>query len=241
MSDDNDFFSQMQLLVLEGSSLFEFPMGSTDLLPSGNVHHGPWSPTDCACVLDAWYSEDWLTLVVDQGHADALGAPEWWQRTVADAEDPRFRQLSPGDATRLLRFPAKWLPGTPDGNVMVCQTKTGEATKAEMWDQVAEAALSTVARKTPRFFRRPWSEVRGDSHSDWGTCVYYFWTLDGVVEQQIERYARGMTLAYDRYHPEDEFGFMTTEPLVPAEDWEPFAISMETYQAETNVRPSNRR
>lgn len=88
-----------------------------------------------------------------------------------------------------------------------------------------------------RFYRRRWDEPRGDQHNEWGPCVYYFWVLDGVVEQQVERYTDGTTLAYDRHHPQDVYGFMTTEPLEPVEEWEPFLIDLATYQREVDSGP----
>ena len=40
--------------------------------------------------------------------------------------------------------------------------------------------------------------------------------LDGVVEQQVERYADGTTLASYRHHRVDQHGFLTSEALEPA-------------------------
>lgn len=238
-ASEEDFLDQMHLLVLEGSAIFEFPLGSRDLLPEQTIHHGPWPPADCATVLDAWFSEGLLSCVVDGDHADALGSPEWWPRTSAYPGDAGFRELAPGDATRLLRFPIKWQPGTADGNVMVWQTDRGEKQGLETWRAIAQRALAHVVRTSSRFYRRPWNEPRGDLHDDWGTAVYYFWTLDDQVEQQLELYADGKLLAYDRYHREDQYGFMTSEPIA-GEEWSAFEIPMETFQAETGRPPFNR-
>lgn len=239
---DDDFVEQTHLLVLEGSHLFEFPIGSRDLLASGTVHHGPWDPTDCAGVLSGWLARGWLTLTVDADHAEVLGETTWWSRTSV-ASDPNFRDLDPRDAATLLRFPAMWLPGTPDGNVMVCASDSGEAVPYSEWSAEAERSIGAMERRESRFYRRPWDEPRGDQHDAWGTCVYYFWVLGGVVEQQVQRYDDGTTLAYDRYHREDEYGFMTTEPLEPTE-WEPFSVGLATYQREVEsgpMGPLNRR
>ncbi len=241
--EDDDFVQETHLFVLEGSRLFEFPMGSRDLLSSGTVHHGPWDPAECAAVLGSWLAKGWLTLTVDADHAEALGEATWWSRTTV-ASDPNFRDLDARDAATLLLFPGKWLPGTPDGNVMVCTSDVGEAVPYPDWSAEAERSLTEMQRRDSRFYRRPWDEARGDQHDGWGRCVYYFWVLDGVVEQQVERYEDGTTLAYDRYHREDEYGFMTTEPLEPADEWEPFAIDLATYQREVDTGskgPLNRR
>lgn len=90
------------------------------------------------------------------------------------------------------------------------------------------------------FYRRLWNESRGDAYDDWGTAVYYFWVSDGAVEQQVERYDSGVLLAYDRYHREDQFGQMTTEPLDP-DEWSQYEVEIDTYQQEVDGQPFNRR
>lgn len=90
------------------------------------------------------------------------------------------------------------------------------------------------------FYRRRWDETRGDEHDDWGPAVYYFWVQDRVVGQQVERYDAGVLLAYDRYHPEDQYGQMTVESLDACE-WAPFEIDIVTYQSETDGQPFNRK
>jgi hypothetical protein len=89
------------------------------------------------------------------------------------------------------------------------------------------------------YYRRQWSESRGDRYDGWGTATYYFWVQDGVVEQQVEIYQSGVILAYDRYHDEDEFGFRTYVTLDHTE-WSPYEIDIETYQRETDGKPMNR-
>ena len=83
------------------------------------------------------------------------------------------------------------------------------------------------------FYRRPWDGLRGDEHDDWGPAVHYFWVHEGVVEQQVERYDTGILLAYDRYHREDQYVLMSSEPLDP-DEWACFEISDVTYQRETD-------
>lgn len=92
-----------------------------------------------------------------------------------------------------------------------------------------------------RFYRRARNELRGDAYDVWGTATYYFWVLDGVVEQQVEVYENGTILAYDRYHTEDDYGFMTGEALEPAEEWDGYRVDIETYQREVEGQPFNRR
>jgi hypothetical protein len=78
------------------------------------------------------------------------------------------------------------------------------------------------------FYRRRWEESRGDEYDAWGPTVYYFWVLDGVVEQQVKLYDSGILLAYDRYHREDQYGGLTTEPMDP-DEWAPFEIDITEY------------
>ena len=89
------------------------------------------------------------------------------------------------------------------------------------------------------FYRRPWDEARGDMHDDWGAATYYVWVHDGKVEQQVEIYDAGVMLAYDRYHTEDEFGFMMGD--LDAAEWSRFEVDIETYQLEVDRQPFNRR
>lgn len=112
------------------------------------------------------------------------------------------------------------------------------ATAGQSWRHSRPS--SEALRSGTRFFRRPWSEIRGDQYSEWGAATYYFWELDGMVEQQVERYANGVLLAYDRYHVEDHYGFMTSEPLEPRNEWAPFEIDLSTYLEETDGQPLNR-
>ena len=90
------------------------------------------------------------------------------------------------------------------------------------------------------FYRRRWDETRGDEHDDWGPAVYYFWVHDGVLEQQLELYDAGILLAYDRHHTADQYGQMAVESLDPVE-WAHHEIDLETYQAETDRKPFNRK
>jgi len=71
------------------------------------------------------------------------------------------------------------------------------------------------------YFKRHWDEPRGDTHNDWGTSIWYFEVeSDLFVTRQIETYANGTVLHYDRQHVADEFGALADQPL-DAADYEP--------------------
>lgn len=160
---DDDLLSQMHLLVLEQSHLFEFSIGSVDRLPSGDVRHGPWDPAECASALRAWYAKGWLLVFVDSDHADVHGTPDWWHRTyVLEGEPTQFRELHSSDADTLLRFSSKWLPGTQDGNVMLCSSPAGDSVPVAEWRDTANTELALSERSTSLYYRRPWFELRGD-------------------------------------------------------------------------------
>jgi len=91
------------------------------------------------------------------------------------------------------------------------------------------------------YFKRQWDESRGDEHDDWGTSVWYFETEpDLSVTRQIEVYASGTVLHYDRQHIEDSYGGLSEKPLVE-DDWTRFAITeLEFEQAWSSRKPLNR-
>lgn len=62
VDERDDFYRQLQLLVLEEAPLWEVPLGSRDLLPSGEIVHGPWSIAECAQVLVGWLDEGLIGL-----------------------------------------------------------------------------------------------------------------------------------------------------------------------------------
>jgi hypothetical protein len=71
-----------------------------------------------------------------------------------------------------------------------------------------------LARMSPRYFKRRWTESRGDSHDAWGSAVYFFETDDTLVPlRQIELYDSGQCLLYDAEHQEDQYGMLTSEAL----------------------------
>jgi hypothetical protein len=93
------------------------------------------------------------------------------------------------------------------------------------------------------YFCFHWEESRGDQHDDWGTSWWYFEVADdGYVERQIEQYANGTCLAYDRGHLEDRFGGLA-EKRVGRDDWPALReSSAEAFEAVwSQARPINRK
>jgi len=92
-----------------------------------------------------------------------------------------------------------------------------------------------------RYFKRYWDDVRGDAHNDWGTSTWYFEAdADMIVTRQIEIYAGGTVLHYDRQHIEDEFGGLAEKPLDP-DDFAPFGIEQSEFeQVWSSRKPFNR-
>lgn len=124
-----DFLRQMHLAVQEEAPLWEVPLGSTDLLPSGPVVHGPWEASECAFVLSRWLERGWLELYLpdhlglwDMEPAEA----EWFARTVAlSVPGGRFHVLAVEDARKLLAEPTRWSLEHPDGHVCISFTTAG--------------------------------------------------------------------------------------------------------------------
>lgn len=80
------------------------------------------------------------------------------------------------------------------------------------------------------YFKRHWDESRGDGHADWGTSTWYFETdPDMWPTRQIEVYANGRVLRYDRQRVEDEFGRLSQAAL-DAEEFAPFAIAQSEFE-----------
>jgi hypothetical protein len=81
-----------------------------------------------------------------------------------------------------------------------------------------------------RYFKRHWDENRGDGHADWGTSIWYFeGQPDMWPSHQIEVYANGTVLKYDRAHIQDGFGGLS-ETALDAVEFAPFAISRDEFE-----------
>ena len=83
-----------------------------------------------------------------------------------------------------------------------------------------------------RWFRRRWEESRGDSFDAWGAATYFFETdADGSPTRQVEVYDAGPTLRYGPGHTEDDIGHLGYATLNGPEDWTPYGISREEFEA----------
>jgi hypothetical protein len=144
-----DFLSQMHLGTLEESPLYELARGSTDLLPSGSVTHGPWPADSCAAVLRVWHAADWLELYYrDLPPTWKITQEEWRLRLAEDGT------LARGDAQELLAHPDRWVSERADGHVNLCQSGIGRTHPWEDWYALAIETASRLpiapARDSPR-------------------------------------------------------------------------------------------
>ena len=66
-----------------------------------------------------------------------------------------------------------------------------------------------------QYFKKDWTESSGEEITDsWGTSTFYFETNnDFYISRQIQFFANGKILKYDEQHLEDEFGFLSDQPL----------------------------
>lgn len=86
-----------------------------------------------------------------------------------------------------------------------------------------------------RYFRRRWEEPRGDRYDAWGHSTWYFETgTDGWPTRQIEVYDAGPTLRYGPDLEEDEYGGLGLCQLDELEDWTPWAITADDFEAAWN-------
>jgi len=93
--------------------------------------------------------------------------------------------------------------------------------------------ISTITgQERPRWFSRRWEEPRGDSLDAWGAATYYFETgEDGRPTRQVETYDAGPALRYGPGHEDDEYGGLGQARLDEYEDWTPWSISREAFEA----------
>ena len=85
-----------------------------------------------------------------------------------------------------------------------------------------------------RYFRREWDELRSGDHPQWGAATFYFETDESLAAlRQVEVYANGRRLRYDRAHAEDEDGFLDDGAIFPADEWpELFEITAGEFDTE---------
>jgi hypothetical protein len=91
-----------------------------------------------------------------------------------------------------------------------------------------------------RYFKRSWSETRGDEYDAWGTSVWYLEVdADLNVTRQLLVYANGITLKYDEDLPDDEYGGLSDQPVDPR-DYARFEIQADEFEAAWGrARPVN--
>lgn len=90
----------------------------------------------------------------------------------------------------------------------------------------------TLLQVSTRWFRRRWAESRGDGHGSWGPATYYFELgPDGLPTRQVEVYDEGPTLRYGPAHGEDEYGRLSETQLDELEDWTPWEVTREQFEA----------
>jgi hypothetical protein len=64
-----------------------------------------------------------------------------------------------------------------------------------------------------KYLKGHWNESRGDEFDEWGTSDWYFECESEMwVARQIEIYANGSVLHYDREHLDDRFGGLSEKP-----------------------------
>jgi hypothetical protein len=127
-----DFVNEMYVAVMEELGLHEVAQGSTDLLPTGPVTHGPWPVEHVAVVLRTWHDAGWIDLYYPELPASWEVAPaDWQQRLRPD------RVLDAADAADLLAQPDRWTIKTADGQASLCQTALGQATEVDQWLDLA--------------------------------------------------------------------------------------------------------
>ncbi|PZP38665.1 MAG: hypothetical protein DI598_20505 [Pseudopedobacter saltans] len=78
------------------------------------------------------------------------------------------------------------------------------------------ASLQTIVTSMNlRYFKKIWNESTGEELTDsWGRSIYYFETDENLnVIKQIQKFVNGKILNYDEQNLEDDFGFLTDQPL----------------------------
>lgn len=66
-----------------------------------------------------------------------------------------------------------------------------------------------------KYFKKFWEETTGDELTDsWGSSTYFFETDENLnVSKQTQLFQNGKLLKYDIQNFEDEYGFLTDQPL----------------------------
>ncbi|MEN3614763.1 hypothetical protein AAH979_35165 [Plantactinospora sp. ZYX-F-223] len=127
MDELRDFICQMEIAVLEESSLYEIPLGSVDMV-TPPVKHGPWPAATCAAVLQVWHTAGWIGLhLPEHPRGWNIVAADWCTRLVDGGS------LIGPDAEELLNHPERWILGHAGGHAAPYRTAAGETTPWEQW------------------------------------------------------------------------------------------------------------
>ncbi len=90
------------------------------------------------------------------------------------------------------------------------------------------------------YFKRCWSESRGDEYDSWGSSEWYFEVdEEGYITRNLQHYSNGTILYYDNSHIEDEYGVLP-EGALDLEEFSNFAIEKEEFEkVVNNASPRN--
>jgi hypothetical protein len=127
----SDLVAQMRAAVREETALWQLPSGSTDLLASGNVVHGPWPARECSDVIAAWLRRNWIELYLPS-------LPDKWQLPGAEwrvraSYSEGFLLLANLDAEKLLRDPSRWTLDSEDGHVALSLASSSTDVEDSEW------------------------------------------------------------------------------------------------------------
>ncbi|WP_216595959.1 hypothetical protein [Flammeovirga sp. OC4] len=86
-----------------------------------------------------------------------------------------------------------------------------------------------------RYFKRKWSETRGDEFDSWGTSTWYFEVgSDGYPSKQIELYENGNRLKYHSEKTFDDYGGLSDQAL-NMDEYQKFEIEKAEFYKEWEV------
>ena len=85
-----------------------------------------------------------------------------------------------------------------------------------------------------KYYKRHWSEDRGNAYAHWGSATYYYEIGDDLyATRQIEIYENGNILKHDEDNFSDEFGMLTDKPIDP-DEFEPHVIAEDEFESVWN-------
>ncbi|WP_353778645.1 hypothetical protein [Winogradskyella sp. 3972H.M.0a.05] len=90
-----------------------------------------------------------------------------------------------------------------------------------------------------KYFKRKWTEKRGDQFNDWGFSTFFFETDEtGFPLRQIEKYDNGVILKYSKNNTEDKYGGLGDQEL-DLEEFNEFEISKTDFENEWESNSRN--